>query len=213
MGGLPILAVRPSCVVAPQDVTLSRPAGPGRCLVDGPGTTASIDLYSFVPMRAVDFQTTYRELYPALHRFALRLSGDPDVADDVVQEAFTRLLEQNLPSDEARPWLYVVVTNLHRDQIRSHERRGRLLAARPPLPGGPEAPDLAVERAERVVSVRRALEELSERDSRMLLMREEGFRYAEIAEVLGVRPTSVGALVARALKRFARAYGTQDEAE
>ena len=48
--------------------------------------------------------------------------------------------------------------------------------------------------------------ELSERDARMLLMREEGFKYAEIAEVLGVKSTSVGALVARALKRFAKAY-------
>jgi DNA-directed RNA polymerase specialized sigma24 family protein len=41
-------------------------------------------------------------------------------------------------------------------------------------------------------------------------MREEGFKYAEIAEVLGVKSTSVGALVARALKRFARVYGSED---
>ncbi len=161
----------------------------------------------------MDFQTTYRELYPALHRFALRLSGDPDVADDVVQEAFTRLVEQDLPLDEARPWLYVVVTNLNRDRVRNHERRGRLLAAWPPTPEAPEAPDVAVERAERVFRVRRALDVLSERDRRMLLMREEGFKYTEIAEALDVRASSVGALVARALKRFARAYGTMDEAD
>jgi RNA polymerase sigma factor (sigma-70 family) len=158
----------------------------------------------------VDFQTTYRDLYPALHRFAVRLSGDPDVADDVVQEAFTRLLEQELPSDEARPWLYVVVTNLYRDRTRNRERRGRLLATHPPAPSVPEAADVALERAERIASVRRALDELSDRDRRMLLMREEGFKYAEIADVLEVRPTSVGALVARALKRFARAYETLD---
>ena len=45
----------------------------------------------------------------------------------------------------------------------------------------------------------------------MLLMREEGFRYSEIAEAVGVRPTSVGALVARALKRFSAAYGAVGE--
>jgi RNA polymerase sigma-70 factor, ECF subfamily len=161
----------------------------------------------------VDFQTTYRDLYPALHRFALRLSGDPDIADDVVQEAFTRLIEQDLPLDEARPWLYAVVTNLYRDRVRNRERRGRLLAAWPPTPEAPEAPDVAVERAERVHRVRRALDVLSERDRRMLLMREEGFKYTEIAEVLGVRASSVGALVARALKRFARTYGTLDETD
>lgn len=161
----------------------------------------------------MDFQTTYRDLYPALHRFALRLSGDPDVADDVVQEAFTRLLEHDLPSDEARPWLYVVVTNLYRDRVRNRERRGRLLTAWPLNSEAPEAPDVAVERAERIARVRRALDDLSDRERRMLLMREEGFKYVEIAELLGVSPTSVGALVARALKRFARAYGSPDEAE
>ena len=66
------------------------------------------------PAGAVDFQTAYRELYPSLHRYVLRMTGDPDVAEDVVQEAFTRLVEQDLPLEEARPWLHVVAANLVR---------------------------------------------------------------------------------------------------
>jgi len=161
----------------------------------------------------VDFQTTYRELYPSLRRYVLRMTGDADVAEDVVQEAFTRLIEQDLPMDEAKPWLHVVATNLVRDRARTKQRRGRLLEETPPEPDRPEAPDARVERLERMDRVRRALAELSERDARMLLMREEGFKYAEIAEVFGVKTTSVGALVARALKRFARAYGSLEEAD
>lgn len=162
---------------------------------------------------SVDFQTAYRELYPSLHRFVLRMTGDADVADDVVQEAFTRLIEQDLPLDEAKPWLHVVATNLVRDRARNTQRRGRLLEETPPEPERPEAADLRVERLERIALVRRVLAELSERDARMLLMREEGFSYAEIAEVLGVKSTSVGALVARALKRFVRAYDSLEEAD
>ena len=161
----------------------------------------------------MDFQTTYRELYPSLRRYVLRMTGDADVAEDVVQEAFTRLIEQDLPMDEAKPWLHVVATNLVRDRARTKQRRGRLLEETPPEPDRPEAPDARVERLERMDRVRRALAELSERDARMLLMREEGFKYAEIAEVFGVKTTSVGALVARALKRFARAYGSLEEAD
>ena len=160
----------------------------------------------------MDFQTAYRELYPALHRFALRLSGDPDVADDLVQEGFSRLLEQDLPLEEARPWLYVVVANLFRDRVRSRGRRGRLLAAQGPVRDVVESPEASLEKGETIARVRRALDELSERDRRMLLMREEGFKYKEIADTLGVQASSVGALVARALKRFARAYGDPDEA-
>lgn len=158
----------------------------------------------------MDFQTAYRELHPGLHRFALRLTGDADVADDIVQESFTRLVSQDMPLDEAKSWLYVVAANLVRDRARNRQRRGRLLEATPPMPSMPEAADVRVERLERIARVRRALDELSERDARLLLMREEGFKYAEIAEVLGVKSTSVGALVARALKRFARAYGSED---
>lgn len=165
------------------------------------------------PAGAVDFQTAYRELYPSLHRYVLRMVGDPDVADDVVQEAFTRLVEQDLPLEEARPWLHVVAANLVRDRARTTQRRGRLLEETPPEPSRPEAPDARIERLETIRRVRRALAELSERDARMLLMREEGFKYREIAEVIGVKSTSVGALVARALKRFAEAYEAMEEAD
>lgn len=155
---------------------------------------------------SVDFQTAYRELYPSLHRFVLRMTGDADVADDVVQEAFTRLIEQDLPLSEAKPWLYVVAANLVRDDARTKQRRGRLLEETPPEPSRPEAPDARMERLEKIARVRMALGRLSDRDARMLLMREEGFKYSEIAVALGVKSTSVGALVARALKRFAQAY-------
>jgi RNA polymerase sigma-70 factor (ECF subfamily) len=65
--------------------------------------------------------------------------------------------------------------------------------------------------------LRAALAELAPRDREILLMREEGFRYAEIAEVVGVAPSSVGTLLARALRRFSTVYregnGQQDKRE
>ena len=54
----------------------------------------------------------------------------------------------------------------------------------------------------------RVVVQLSERDRQILLMREEGFRYEEIAKSIDVAPGSVGTLIARALKRFASAYRT-----
>jgi RNA polymerase sigma-70 factor (ECF subfamily) len=40
----------------------------------------------------------------------------------------------------------------------------------------------------------------------ILLMREEGFRYEEIARAVGVAPGSVGTLLARATRRFVQVY-------
>jgi RNA polymerase sigma-70 factor, ECF subfamily len=165
----------------------------------------------------VDVPDAFREHYAALIRYALRFTGDPDAAEDVVQEAYVRLLGQQIPDDEVRPWLFVVTANLARDGVRKRQRRRRLLESRPPIPQRPEPPEQLVERSERVDSVRTALAALSERDRTLLLMREEGFRYREIAEAVDVKPSSVGALIARALRRFTAVYaarsGTHDASD
>ena len=162
-------------------------------------------------MKSDDFQAVYRELYPSLSRYVHRFTGDADAAADIVQDSFLRLLEHDLPREEARPWIFVVAMNLARDRVRSKDRRRRLLVANQEKRSAASSPLEDLERTERIELVRKALERLSERDRQMLLMREEGFRYTEIAEAVGVRSTSVGALVARALKKFSAAYGAVGE--
>jgi RNA polymerase sigma-70 factor (ECF subfamily) len=99
--------------------------------------------------------------------------------------------------------------NLVRDHARKIDRRQRLLTTAPVLVSSFAPPDEAVERGEQVHSVRAVLEQLSERDRQLLLMREEGFKYEEIAQVIGVAPASVGTLIARALRRFTDLYQAQ----
>jgi RNA polymerase sigma-70 factor, ECF subfamily len=157
----------------------------------------------------VDFDALFERLYPSLYRYLHRLTGDADVAEDIAQEAFVRLLRQPLPEAEVRPWLFTVAMNLVRDRARKSERRMRLLSGAPALTTTASLPDDDVERAERIQSVRRALEKLPDRDRQLLLMREEGFKYEEIAGVIGVAPASVGTLIARALRRFVEAFKAQ----
>jgi RNA polymerase sigma-70 factor (ECF subfamily) len=159
----------------------------------------------------VDFEAIFAKLYPSLFRYLNRLTGDPDVSADIAQEAFVRLLERPLPEADARRWLFTVATNLVRDWARAGERRRRLLRDSYQGPAPPARPDEDAERSERIAAVRATLAELAPRDREILLMREEGFRYAEIAEVVGVAPGSVGTLLARALRRFAAAYGEASE--
>ncbi|MGD8277203.1 MAG: sigma-70 family RNA polymerase sigma factor [Gemmatimonadota bacterium] len=161
----------------------------------------------------MEFDELFEGLYPSLYRYLHRLTGDPDVADDIAQEAFVRLLRQELPEPEIRPWLFTVAMNLVRDRARKMERRQRLLSTAPPLGGPASRPDDDVERAERVAAVRAALDRLSDRDRQLLLMREEGFKYEEIANVIGVAPASVGTLIARALRRFVEVYRAQGAVE
>lgn len=150
----------------------------------------------------MDFEAAFHDHNASLFRYAHRLLGDADVASDVVQESFIRLLRHPMPDAEVRRWLFTVATNLVRDHARMESRRQRLLAERYSAPRADPGPEEAASRAERIAAVRSALSRLRPRDQAMLLMREEGFRYAEIAEAIGVAPGSVGTLLARALRRF-----------
>lgn len=158
------------------------------------------------------FHRLYEALQPSLWRYVDRLVGDGDTADDVVQEAFVRLLSRpDLDEDAARLWLFTVATNLVRDRGRTSVRRQRLLKGMPVHAEPVRPPDVVVERGETIQSVRRALAVLPERDRQLLLMREEGFRYHEMAEAVGVAPGSVGTLIARAVKRFTEIYRPEAE--
>ena len=153
----------------------------------------------------MDFDRLFDRLYPVLFRYLHRMTGDADVAEDAAQEAFVRLAEHSLPEDEARPWLFTVATNLVRDRARKASRHRRL-EPHVPTPNAPMGPEASAERRERIAMVREALDALPERDQTMLLMREEGFKYAEIAEAVDVAPGSVGTLLARAARRFETSY-------
>lgn len=153
----------------------------------------------------MDYDRLFTQFYPQLFRYLQRLTGDADAAEDAAQEAFVRLTRQSLPEEEAKPWLFTVGTNLVRDRARKAERHRRL-EPQVPVAAAPDLPDRSVERKERIAMVRAALAQLSERDRTMLLMREEGFRYGEIAGAVDVAPGSVGTLLARAARRFEKTF-------
>lgn len=152
--------------------------------------------------------------HPALERYLARLTGDPDLASDVAQEAFVRLLEQPAAPAQPRPWLFRVATNLVRDaarQSRRHrelgteERLGRAHGDSPP------APDREVERDDARRIVRTALDALSDKEREALLMREEGFKHREIADALGTTTGSIGTLLRRALEKAADRLPAHEE--
>ena len=156
----------------------------------------------------MNFEATFEEQYPGLFRYCHSLTGDPDLADDLAQEAFVRLYDGRVEGTDhgLRAWLFRTATHLIRDGHRAGENRRRLLEAHPVRPGGSEPPDEAVQRSEQVAPVREALNHLTEREREILLMRHGGFSYREIAEAVEVAPSSVGTLLARAERNFVNVY-------
>ena len=90
----------------------------------------------------------YVEHYPALANFALRLTGNHALAEDIVHEAFTRLIARRFVASQPVPYLYRTVGNLATDawrRARRDERVGRALGT----PDAEPAVDVALRDAVR----------------------------------------------------------------
>jgi RNA polymerase sigma-70 factor (ECF subfamily) len=151
----------------------------------------------------------YAEGFGPLFRYLDRLSGDPDLAADIAQEAFIRLLARGAMPDAPKAWLVSVAHNLLRDVQRGAGRRMRLLAEQPdraPVASAPPDPSAQLDSDERIQDVRVALDRLAPRDRQALLLRHSGYSYREIAQVLEIAEGGVGTLLLRAAARFRRAF-------
>ena len=148
----------------------------------------------------------YSRLRVPVTGYASHLVGSTREAEDLVQIAFLKLwdeLQQDREIANIRSWIFRVVHNLAIDDVRRvrvmrefAEREGRA----PRVDAAPSAEEAVIRRQE----MARALAGLTERESRALLLRAEGLRYQEIADVLGTSASAVSVYLARGLKKFAQ---------
>jgi RNA polymerase sigma-70 factor (ECF subfamily) len=125
-----------------------------------------------------------------------RLTGDPQVADDLLQESFLRILRygSGFKGQAAfTTWLYRLVRNVCIDHMRSEDRIRAGNASWASDQALDVMPDTSDPRLDRL---RTALYRLApEKREVLVLSRYEGMSYAEIAEVC---ETTVGAIKVRA---------------
>lgn len=155
------------------------------------------------------YRAIFDDEFVSLFRYVNRSIGDPSGAADIAQEAFVRLYQRGSLPDDVRAWLATVANNLMRDEYRRSTRRRRLLEQNAGVlreVGSTPDPEEGVVEDERRRRVRRALSALPERQRQALLLRYEGYSYAEIATALDYGASGVGKLIVRATRAFRAAY-------
>ncbi|HVF04461.1 MAG TPA: RNA polymerase sigma factor [Frankiaceae bacterium] len=94
---------------------------------------------------AEGFRALYRAEFPRLAGYAFRLTRDSELANDIAQEAFTRLLARWVGVREPRAYLFHVATNLARDAWHARVRAARYAESAAATSAGAEpAPDRSV---------------------------------------------------------------------
>lgn len=149
-----------------------------------------------------------REQLP-LRRYLVFLGADVETAREIVQECFLRLHEHLLrggDQSQLRAWLYRVGHNLLRNtQSAFHSAKTDRFADAAEL-NSLAAVEQSVEEnllaKEQVAVFHRAMNQLSSAQKECLMLRAQGLKYREIAEVLKLSVSTVAENVQRGLDRL-----------
>lgn len=156
----------------------------------------------------------------AVYRFALRLTGSPDAADDLTQETFLRAYRawhQYTPGTRAKSWLFTICRNLFLRQREREHRHAEVVDRESPREDtgvgdivnplwadvgatDPEGTFFDTIVDEKVLEAIDALPE--EFRTPILLSDLEGLGYAEIAEVMEVPVGTVKSRLFRGRRRL-----------
>ena len=150
-----------------------------------------------------------------VYNLALRMTGSPEDAEDMAQEAFLKAyssLGSFRGDSKFSVWLYRIVSNVCLDFLRRQKKRQSFSLSMEDDDGEQtelELPDLSClpeEELEKKLTrdaVHRGLAQLPEDARQILLLREiQGLSYEEIGETLGLEPGTVKSRIFRARKKL-----------
>lgn len=141
---------------------------------------------------------------PRLRSILLGITRDPQVAEDLAQEAFVRLFVETRAGrapDNTGGWLYRTASNLAVSRARRSivaRRFAPMLVEREPRP----SPEVEAIRDERASQLHAALRELSPAERSALVWAAEGLSGGEIADRLGKSQVAVRTMICRARGRL-----------
>ncbi len=162
------------------------------------------------------FSFLFERHHRTLFNFLLRLTGNRDLSEDLVQEVFLRMLKYRRtfrPDSQFTAWMYQVARNAHVDYFRKHkneapadrdaEKEDSLVEPVGPAPN----PEQQFRKAQEASLVRRALARLSlDKREVLILSRYQGLKYEEIAAILGCEVGTVKGRVFRAVQELGNIF-------
>lgn len=160
-----------------------------------------------------DFLDEIERALPALRRYARSLTRDIDRADDLVQDCIERAIRKSAlwrPTGPLQAWLFRMLLNIYRNDLRRTRRRGEYAAL----------DDMAVEPAApaaqpghmALAEVSRALDQLpGEQREALLLVVVEGQSYTDAAGILGIPAGTLMSRLGRARAALRVLTGNTEE--
>jgi len=160
---------------------------------------------------AVLFERHHRPLF----RYFLRLTGNREFSEDLVQDVYFRMLKYRHTYRDGNPftsWMYQVARNVHLDGAQKRKGESPLFEERhdkstpEPASGEPD-PSEILRRRQDIGLLRRALAALPvEKRDVLVLSRFQGLKYEQIADILACDVGTVKVRVYRAIKALSQIF-------
>jgi RNA polymerase sigma-70 factor, ECF subfamily len=149
------------------------------------------------------FEMIFHHFYSPLCRFSVRLVEKPEVAEEIVSDVFFKVWknrQQIRLTHTPESYLYTAVRNQSLDYLKT--RRPRTVEAQPNLVlSGPDTPEQLLIGEDLSARIERAIDQLPDQCRNVFrLSRDQGLKYQEIADTLGISPKTVETQMNRALK-------------
>ncbi|BCA57327.1 sigma-70 family RNA polymerase sigma factor [Sphingomonas sp. HMP6] len=156
------------------------------------------EIVEHVSLSDPEFKAQLAQVIPHLRAFGRSLSGNRDLADDLVQETLMKAWAARLrfqAGTNMRAWTFIILRNLYLSQMRRARFKGEwddLVADR--ILAAPASQDKHVELGD----MQRALLHLPQpQREALILVGAGGFAYEEAAEICGVAVGTIKSRVAR----------------
>jgi RNA polymerase sigma factor (sigma-70 family) len=153
------------------------------------------------------FEEIYTENYKTMYRVASRMVGDSDDVSDIVQEIFIDFFNKTNNGaliQHPKSWLYRATINKCIDNQRNRKRFENLESVSEYYcePG-------LVENQEMKDAITLAISKLKPQEKILATVYSEGLSYKEIAEVTGIKFSSIGKMLSRTLKKIEKELNNQ----
>lgn len=158
---------------------------------------------------AMTFERAYNSFYKSIYKFTYSLMGSAEEAEDMTQETFLKLHNVMSEQDElenTKYWLYRVAANACYNQLKRQKLFHKLITLN--FTGdahhAPRQNPIEDEyiRGQEQAMVRKALDQLPPKDRVILMLYQDKFSYAQMAEMLNIKATSIGKILSRAREKL-----------
>jgi RNA polymerase sigma-70 factor (ECF subfamily) len=151
-------------------------------------------------------ETVFEDHYERIARVIARVLRDPSRAEELAVEVFLKWSRTpSAQGPDAPAWLYRVAVRAGLDELRRETRRSQRAGLLRIFRHSPTPEDVRAAREEQD-RVRGVLAAIQPRQAELLVLRNQGLSYEDLAGALNLKLASIGTFLSRAEQTFRKEY-------